>query len=268
MNPWASIPGIGDFSVLQLEVLFLILLRTSVVIYLLPVLGAPEVPFQLKAGVSVFISLILYLALPTQLLAIPESPIELLSMALRELYVGIVMGFAASFVFLGLRMAGSWMDQQTGFAMLQMFNPLAEDQGSAIGNFLLFIFGILFLLWDGHLFFIHALAESFRVIPLTTAEWHAREVAGIIAHMTGAAFIFGLKLAAPIIVTLLITTMGLAIITRIMPQMNVWMVAMPLKLGLGIATLSLVLPFLWLVFTREQTSIQGYSIGLIRLLGS
>ncbi len=268
MNPWAAVPGIGDFSVLQLEVLFLVLLRTSVVIYLLPVIGSEQVPFQLRAGLSVMISLILYMALPPQYLVAPGSPIELVGMALRELYVGVVMGFAASFVFLGIRMAGSWMDQQAGFAMLQMFNPLMDEQGSAIGSFVLLIFGILFLMWDGHLFFIKALAESFRIIPISGANWNAREVAGVIGHMTAAAFLFGLKTAAPVLVTLLVTTMGLAIISRIMPQMNVWMVAIPLKLGLGIGTLALVLPFLWHVFQREQISIQGYTFGLIRILGS
>lgn len=261
-------PNLGDFTVLQIEMWLLCLLRVATSIWLLPILGSDEVPARIKAGAALFISVCVYPTLGAQTLALPDHPGDLLMLALREIYVGLVMGFAGQFCFAGLRIAGEWMDHEAGFTMVQLFDPSMGDNQSALAALHGYVFTLLFLIWGGHHFYLRALGESFRVIDLGRAGMPGDAMMAVFFAMTRDAFAFGIQAAGPILATLFVSSMGLAIVARIMPQINVWLVGMPIKLGLGMFTVFLAMPVVWVLFRGAQERLQGQTWTLLRLMGS
>ncbi|GEM_PF-302250 len=262
-----GIPALQDFTVTQIELWLLVLIRISVMVFLLPILNTDEVPQRLKAGMSFFLSLILFPTLPHSVIAIPESVPAYIMLAVKEIYIGLVMGFAGTFVFAGLRFAGSWIDAESGFNMMQVMNPVAQEEDTPMGHLLFIIFILLLLSTGGYMFYLQAIAESFRMIPLTGAHAASGGMVAVFLQLSLNAFLLGMKVAAPIITTLFISSVALAIIARIMPQMNVWMVGMPMKLALGAMTMFFALPLMWQAFIKEQDSLQEYWIVLMRMMG-
>jgi flagellar biosynthetic protein FliR len=262
-----GIPALQDFTVAQIELWILVLIRVSVLVFLVPILSTDEVPSRFKAGMSFFLSLIIFPALPHEAVAIPESVPAYIMLALKEIYIGAVMGFAGTFVFAGLRFAGSWIDAETGFNMMQIMNPMAQEEDTPMGHLLFILFILLLLSTGGYMFYLQAIAESFRLIPLAGAEAASAGMVAIFLKLSVSAFLMGVKVAAPVIATLFVSSVALAIIARIMPQMNVWMVGMPMKLALGLLTMMFALPLMWQAFLREQEDLHGYWLVLMRMMG-
>lgn len=267
VNPFPGVPTLGDFTVVQIELWLLVLLRVSMLIFLMPVIFTDEVPARFKAAMSFFLSLILFPLLPASALQVPESLGGYFLLAIREVYIGLVMGFAGTFIFAGLRLAGSWIDQETGFASVQIFNPMAQEEDTPMGHLLFLLFIMLLLSTGGYAFYLQALAESFRLIPLASADMSQAGILAVFARLSASAFLLGMKVAAPVISTLFLSSIALALIARIMPQMNVWMVGMPMKIALGLVTMMFGLPLMWQAFLGEQDRIHGYWVALLRIMG-
>jgi flagellar biosynthetic protein FliR len=262
-----GVPALQDFTTAQIEIWLLVLIRVSVLVFLLPILSTEEVPTRFKAGLSFFLSIILFPALPQTAIVIPADLASYFLLALKEIYIGAVMGFAGTFIFAGLRFAGSWIDSETGFNMTQMMNPIAGEEDTALAHLLFILFILMLLGAGGHAFYLQALAESFRLIPLTGAHMASANLVSVFAVMTTESFVLGMKIAAPVVATLFVSSIALAMIARIMPQMNVWMVGMPMKIALGVLTLMYSLPMMWQAFVKQQVGLQTYWIGLMRLMG-
>lgn len=268
INPFPGVPSLGDFTVAQIEIWMLVLVRVSVLVFLMPIIFTDEVPARFKAAFALFLSLILFPLLPASTLEIPRDLGAYFLLAVREIYIGLVMGFAGTFVFAGVRLAGSWIDQETGFASVQLFNPMAQEEDTPMGHLLFLLFIMLLLSTGAYAFYFQALAESFRLIPLGSAGAQPEGILAVFVRMSTSAFLLGMKVAAPVVATLFISSIALALIARIMPQMNVWLVGMPMKIGLGIVTLMFALPMLWQAFLGEQARIHAYWIALMRGMGS
>jgi flagellar biosynthetic protein FliR len=268
VNPFPGVPTLGDFTVLQIELWLLVLIRVSMLVFLMPIIVTEEVPARLKAALSFFLSLILFPLLPAATVEIPQSLGGFFLLAVREVYVGLVMGFAGTFVFAGLRLAGSWIDQETGFASVQLFNPMAQEEDTPLGHLVFLVFIMLLLSTGGYHFYFRAMAESFRIIPLTHAAEAPAGTLTVFARMSADAFVIGVKVAAPVVATLFISSVSLALIARIMPQMNVWLVGMPMKIAIGLLTTVFAFPLMWQAFLGEQERIQGYVAALMRLMGA
>lgn len=268
VNPFPGVPTLGDFTVAQIDLWLLVLIRVSMLVFLLPIVSGDEVPGRLKAAMSFFLSLILFPLLPPGSVEIPSSLGAYFLLAIREVYIGLVMGFAGTFIFAGLRLAGSWIDQETGYASVQLFNPVAQEEDTPMGHLLFILFVMILLVTGGYGFYLKAMAESFRIIPLASAQTASPGVLAVFMQLSASAFVLGLKVAAPVVATLFVSSIALAMIARIMPQMNVWLVGMPMKLALGMLTMLFALPLLWQAFRGEQHRLQEYTVALMRLMGS
>ncbi len=263
----APLPNLADFSVAQIELGLLMLLRVGTAVFLFPVLNSDQIPNIIKAGLSLLLTLLLFPTLPHTAVPVPDNVFGLLALALREIYVGLILGFSGTLALAGLNIAGQWIDQETGFSMLQLFDPVSQEPSTAIGNLLIGLVTVLLLVSGGYLFFIRALAESFQVVPLAGAHWQGAGMLRVFLSMTAASFVFGLKAAAPVLAALFMSTLGLAVTARIMPQANVWLVGMPLKLMLGCLTTFYALPLIWQVFQKNFAEIEAGTAALLRLMG-
>ena len=235
------------------EILMLVFARISMVIAVIPVFGSASVPITVKVGLSAFLSIIVYsFSEPS---GIPEvlSVIGLLGMILKDGIIGLLFGFITGLLFYGIQFAGHFISFQMGFAMVQIIDPQSQDRVPIIGQFYFIMAILLFLIINGHHLILSGLVESFTIVPIGTGILSG-ELIALLTKLTGNVFVLALKIASPIMVTLFLTDVMMGIIARTVPQMNIFFVSLPLKIGMGmilvISTLS-VFPLLIEKLVRE-----------------
>jgi len=254
-----------DVSFQDIELFFLVFARTSAIFVLLPIYGSPGIPALAKVGASFFISLLLFPMVSDLKLILPNQVFPLLMLLSREILVGLVIGFITSFLFAGIQLAGQFVGMEMGFAIVNVIDPQTQQHVSLVAQFQNLVAMMIFITIDGHLFLLSGIKTSFEVIPLMAASFPAALTDQVIGFGAGI-FISGVKIGAPIITTLLLTSVALGIAARVMPQMNVFFVGMPLKIGLGILMLSLSLPLFSYIFKQLYAQFQGDFLQIMRLL--
>ena len=148
------------------------------------------------------------------------------------------------------------MARDMGLSMTPGIDPSTGEQATGLGQLILILFTIMFLLNDGHHFFIEATVESFRSIPIGGIQFHFDIIAEVILGLVAQSFVYAIKVSAPLMVVIILTTIGMAFMSKIMPQMNVWLVAIPLKIGLGVVILIYTLPLAYLLLDKFFITIQ------------
>ena len=235
------------------EILILVFARISMIIAVIPVFGSANVPITVKVGLSAFLSIIVYsFSEPS---GIPEVQFVtgLLGLILKEGIIGLLFGFITGLLFYGIQFAGHFISFQMGFAMVQIIDPQSQDRVPIIGQFYFIMAILLFLIINGHHLILSGLVESFTIVPIGTGILSG-ELIALLTKLTGNVFVLALKIASPIMVTLFLTDVMMGIIARTVPQMNIFFVSLPLKIGMGmilvISTLS-VFPLLIEKLVRE-----------------
>ena len=233
------------FDILQGQVaaFLLVLTRTSGIFFISPFLGSLNISYRIRAGAAVLLATILFpVVVKTSLIQVPETTLLFAFTVIKELFVGWLIGLVGYIVLAAVNMAGKIMDMQVGFAVVQMMDPTTQQQSGMIGTFLYNLTIIYFVITNGHHVIISALAESFRIIPLDSMVWNT-SLPQLINDLTAGIFMNGMKIAMPVTFAILLTNVGMGILARTMPQMNIFVVGIPLQLTIGTSMLSMVLPF-------------------------
>lgn len=232
------------FSLLQNQLGFFLLIfaRISGIFSSAPIFGARNVPLIVKAGLSLLISYILLPLLFQANIAIPDAMLAYAAVVIGEFLIGLIMGFACSFIFYGIQMAGALLDTQIGFGIVNVLDPQFGQQVPLVGNFKYILAILVFLASNSHHLFLSAMVYSFKSIPVTSGVFRP-ELADIFVDMVVDIFVIALKISLPVLVALLLTDIALGILARTMPQMNIFVVGVPGKIIVGIFVLSLALPF-------------------------
>ena len=221
----------------------LTLTRISGIFLISPFFGSLNMPVLFRAAAALTMTVIIFPVVDAMgTPAAPESVLLFAAAAVGELFIGWLIGFIAYISFAAITMAGKVMDMQVGFAIVNVVDPTSGQQIPLIGSFLYNLALIVFLATNGHHMILAALAESFRVLPLAGMEWNI-SLALLIAKLTGGIFLTGMKIAMPITFAILLTNVGLGILSRTMPQMNIFVVGIPMQLMIGITVLSMIIPF-------------------------
>lgn len=207
-------------------------------VFVLPSLPVP-VRFWLSVALALVLTPILDVGMPT---LFTTAPLFVLTMLARELIIGVAIGFFSSLPLHALQMSGYLEGTLMGFNMMNIFDPLSESQSSVIAQVKYLLAIWFYLHWNGHMLLIQALSESFNLIPLSRGEWGV-VVSGLPWGIwLQSAFVLALKLSLPIFGALLLAEVGLGFVARTVPQMNVFVLGIPLKIGLGLILLLTVLP--------------------------
>jgi flagellar biosynthetic protein FliR len=240
------------FTMDQVPFFVLILVRITTVIALLPIFGSPQIPNQLKIGFSILLTIILFSSVMSLKPELPGnfSITLFFLLVLKEVMVGLVIGFTSNFLFTAIQFAGRLIDTEIGFGFAEIADPFTEEPITVLGQFQILIFTIIFLLFNGHYFFILTIQKSFEILPLFSAHLPGGKEAFHITTMIGDIFVISLRFAAPIYVTLILTEMALAVIARTVPQLNIFFVGMPLKIVVGLISMIIVLPSLTNLFKK------------------
>ncbi len=239
----------ADLTTEQILTFILAFVRITVMIGLLPIFSSRNIPVQLKAGFSFLLAIILFPFVQIDLESTFNFTIPIfVFMMIKEVFIGITIGFAASLLFAAVQFAGRLIDRQMGFALVQLVDPFTDAASTVSGQFQIIIFTIIFLLINGHYFLILAIQKSFDVIPIFHAQMPSGKMAAFLTTMVADIFVLAVKLSAPVFTVLLLTTVSLGVVARTVPQINIFFVGLPLKIGVGVITLIIALPALSLIF--------------------
>jgi len=197
------------------------------------------VPLLAKVGMAGLISLLL---LPvTAPLPVPESLIRFAFTIVRESLFGLLLGFLVALVFSTLYLAGQLIDVQMGFGAVTLFDPQTGDHVPMVAQFQNALAVLLFFLTDGHHALFAALGQSFLIVPLSGAVLSDRAIQHVF-DLFVSMFVLSLRIALPVMAAVFLTDVALGIITRAVPQMNVFVIGFPVKIAVGLAIYLLALP--------------------------
>lgn len=240
------------FNVDQVMYFFLIFVRISTIIALLPIFGSWSIPFQLKVGFSLLLSIILFSTILASGIntAVSFSTGLFVLLIIKEVMVGLAIGFVASLLFTAVQFAGMLTDTEMGFGFVELVDPFSDEPITVLGQFQVIIFTILFLLLNGHYFLILAIQKSFELVPLMGVNFSGGSMMSHLTNLFANIFILAFKFAAPVYVTLFLTELALGVVARTVPQINIFFVGMPLKIFIGLMTTILVLPMLASLFQK------------------
>jgi flagellar biosynthesis protein FliR len=180
----------------------------------------------------------------------------LLIAAVRELSVGLLMAFGMHCSFAAFSFGGRVLDLQMGFGVANLLNPSTNEQAPLLGTGLLMVGAMTFLLVDGHHWLAKGFVQSYQWFPLG-APLRAISLSAIVQQF-GLMFSLGTVLVAPVVIVLLLLDGAMAIAARTMPQMNIFMLSIPIKIGVGLLVLALSVPYMKGLFERIFASIFAF----------
>ncbi|MCE5271628.1 flagellar type III secretion system protein FliR [bacterium] len=256
----------AEITLRQIEIYSIIFFRVSGVIFMLPFFGSENVPRLVRIGLALVITMVLVPTIDIARVTFPDALVPYVVMVARELLVGFVFGYIATLLFTGIQFAGDLLGFQMGLRIGNIIDPMSEEQISVIGSMqnLLAILIYLSLFWDHFLF--KAMAASFQVIPLGGVVLNPRLPSELI-RMSGEVFVIALKMGAPVLVAMLLADVALGFIARTAPQINVFIIGFPVKVGLGLILLGISLPFFAFVFGRLVGRMENDFMIALRLMG-
>jgi flagellar biosynthetic protein FliR len=160
-----------------------------------------------------------------------------------QAFVGFVFGFVAFLVFVGIQFAGEVMDLEVGFSIVNVINPLTSQNVSVLGEFQLALGSLIYLISNAHHFLFQGLAGSFNLVPLPYVTISPALNTDVMAFFAQSFFLV-FQIAGPIAVALFLTNVGLALMARVAPQLNIFAVGFPLQIMIGLTMMIISLPLL------------------------
>lgn len=256
--------GIFEPALRRFDILLLIFLRVLGLFTSAPVLSNRLVPIQMRIAIAFGVAMIVSPLFQDP--AMPETLIGLVPAAVKEVLVGLIMGFVASLVFSAVQLAGQILDVTMGISIMNVLDPTTMTQMPLLGN-LLYITGLLvFFAVGGHQMLIMALMDSYALVPLGTATFTST-VAEFMVGLASEMFIIGIKVAAPVMAALFVTVVALGMLNRAVPQMNVFVIGLPVQLGVGILILAIAIPLYVSFLTILFRTLFDDLLLVLRLLG-
>src|SRR3954464_4213011 len=214
--------------------------RIAAMVMLLPGLGEVNIPVRIKLATALLLTMVV-LPLHRQAYQVDlQAMAPLLVMMVHEIVIGIVLGATARVTLSALQVAGSVIAQQMGLGFVTAVDPTQGQQGLLIGNFLTLLGITLLFATDSHHLVIAALNESYRIFS-PGELLPSGDVAALATRAFAAAFKIGMQLSAPFLVFGLVFNIGLGVLARLMPAMQVYFVGVPLSIMIGFLIFAFVL---------------------------
>lgn len=229
-----------DFSLLNSNLLFFFV-RIMALINTAPIFSEKEVPARVKIGLALLTSFLISPNLPVT----PTPVFSFLGawIIMQQVVIGIAMGFIIQMAFMTVRLSGEVIGMQMGLSFATFFDPSGGPNMPVLARIFNLLALLLFLTFDGHLWLLLAVSESFTILPIAIDPLNGGGFMSLVM-LSGQLFINGLKLALPLITLLLLLNMALGLLNRVTPQLSIFVVGFPLTLLLGIILLVFLIPIL------------------------
>lgn len=235
------VPTAETDALIQQSIILLALVTARIVpiVQLAPFLGGKATPQTVKMGIAFAMTAIVY---PTMwstgtVALVPSSGLEIAVLIMKELLIGVTLGFVTSLIFESVRIAGQVIDNARGQTMATAMVPQLPSRVSVTADLLYQLAIVFFLLMGGHRIFVAVLVQSFvEVPPLAFPEFagSTTDLALLIARYSADSITFGVLLGFPVMASILLADLFLGLVNKAAPQINVFFLGMPLKASLGV----------------------------------
>jgi flagellar biosynthetic protein FliR len=246
------------------EVAYLYMLlfaRVGTMLMLIPALGEQAIPARMRLSFALAFTLVLYPLVTPELPPLPAAMQDMLVLLFHEIIVGLILGGISRLIVMSTQIAGSVIAFQAGLSVAQSADPTNGGiQGAIIGSFLSFLGITLIFATDLHHIALAAINDSYMIFPPTTPLMFG-DAAQMAIETISSAFVIGVQMSAPFIVFGLVFYLGIGILARLMPQLQVFFVAMPATITTGLVLmailLSLIMGWYLLHFENEMAVLRG-----------
>ncbi|MEX0599001.1 MAG: flagellar biosynthetic protein FliR [Rhodothermales bacterium] len=212
--------------------LMLVFVRIGGLMVSAPLFSHASIPVRVRVLFSAMMAYVLVGFVPGPLPPNLGHPVAFITAILIEALTGVMLGFAAQFVFWSVQYAGEIIGYQMALALATAFNPIDGMHSNPIGRFLMTSLLLIFLLLDGHHYVLQALVYSFDAVPLAGANLAAG--GPVMLEWTGTFFKTALQLASPFMITIFLVDASLGVFAKVAPQADLFSVALPVKLLVGL----------------------------------
>jgi flagellar biosynthetic protein FliR len=221
----------------------LVLTRMSAFFLVIPVFSLKTIPVRIKVALVLLISVFFSTIIPFAINPKQISALEAVLLISNEAIYGLALGLAVVFIFSAVKLSGRIIERQMGLAMAQTLDPSSGERVQPLGILIEMIFILLFLSAKGHHLFLLVISRSYQAFPAGSIPTIPLLVGGIV-EAGSTMFVACLRLAAPMLAAFLLLLVVLAVFARIMPDMNILFISMPLRVGLGLLMAGTFLPFI------------------------
>jgi flagellar biosynthetic protein FliR len=238
----------------ELFAVLVVFVRVGAAVMILPGYGEPYVSPRIRLLLALMVALVTAPVLAPQLPAMPASAILLTLMIFGEVLIGVFLGTVARLFIAALTTAGMVIAYMSSMANALTADPTAAQQGSIAGSFLSIVALLVMFTLDLHHMMLMSVVDSYALFAPGTPPPVA-DFADLISRVVARTFLLSFQIAAPFVAVGLIFYLGLGLLGRLMPQMQVFFVAMPLQIAIGLIVLALVLPaaMRWFMESFEAT---------------
>lgn len=226
------------FTVENLEFYLFILVRISTFLASAPIFSLRNVTPKVKVGLAVFIAIIMFQTVPYEPVAYTGA-IGFAGMVVKEAAAGLLLGFAANICTYILGFAGSIIDMEIGLSMVNTMDPLSSIQTTITSTYYNSCVTLIMLGTNLHYFIIHAITDSFILIPVGEVQLRANMYL-VMARFLVDYFIIGFRIVLPVFAATLVVNVILGILAKIAPQMNMFVIGMQLKIFVGLFILLMI----------------------------
>lgn len=254
-----------DFSLPLIQGFLICLARVAAVFAVIPVFSGAQLPPQMRVGVAVMFSMLTYPIVKNYLPVGTLTPIDLGLIIVAEVVLGLLVGFMAQLIFMAAEFSGSIIGYQMGFAAANVFDPTTQQQVALVSQFQGILAILLFLSLNVHHLFLEALVASFEMLPPGRIDLSGGAIPMMI-DVINHSFVLSLRLVAPILALLILSSLTLGIMARVFPQLNVFLLSFPLNIGISFIVMGLTLGVFASILQGEFLSLSERFLNLFSLM--
>ncbi len=247
----------------ELTGFILVLARITPLFFIAPLFSSALIPPRVRGIIAVGISIGLTpIAMQGQ--HVPNDALPLAALVLDGLLVGLGFAFALGVLLAAIESAGSMIDVISGFSYGNLINPMNNEQGAVMSRFYSLVGTIVFLVIGGDAWTLKGFARTFQLVPLTRAPRLTSLIGGV-EHIFSGVFGAALEIAAPVLVALLITDVAFGVVSRVVPQLNVFAVGFPTKVAVALLVVGASLPFAANWINEQLSTSVGAALGALHV---
>jgi flagellar biosynthetic protein FliR len=226
----------------RLVIFVAVLTRISAFFLILPVFGWQTVPIRIRVATTVFLAVFFCAVAPMKIDPNDTSALRIFLLLAGEATYGLALGLVVVCLFSVVKLAGNIVEREMGLAIAQVIDPMTGQEADPLSSLVEMIFILLFLSANGHHLLLLIVSKSYVAFPAGTVPGVPELTSGVI--QAGSTMLIAcLRLAAPMLAALLVLVFALALLARLVPEMNILFISLPVRIGLGLIMMSVFLPF-------------------------
>ena len=226
---------------------------------------ANQTPPQIKAGLAFMVALVLFPIMEPSIPLVSFQPGTFMLLMVSEVLLGGMIGLVAIMIFTAVEYGGTVIGYQMGFAAANIYDPQSERQLALISQFQNVFAILIFLAIDGHHIFLQVAVESYKILPPGVFNISGEAIPYLL-KLSSRIFSLGIQFSAPILAVLLLSGLILGILSRVFPQLNVFLLSFPLNIGISFTVIGLTLPLVTILLRREFDNLGERLFTILQLL--